>query len=564
MKIRYIAILAALIGHFFAFAMEKPTSATQVKEKSADLVILADSSTKEIPDVTADFFSDAIHANIPIIVSSHLPFLINEFDPALKEKNMREIQKLQEYMIKFRMSDISPKATKYQGAKKEFSDTSKWAIYSNPQKDWAVFLPQQYGKSLEELGLNSKELLLVTPDKINTEFSNTPNNIDIENLKRVFNGNSDIKKRIILAGHGTQEKPDRPAVMAALQSKQYQELLTFLNRFTDILFIISCYSGGVNLDTFNNLLTDTLKETFKIRDINFPIIVSSSTDAITTQFSEKALANFFPHINNFLKTGDKKELKEALSLFYNQDINNIPSIRFPGSNSFFRPIEFDNLYEIITATGLKKHNLQYMMQKKEIPPYEINNKRAILLYPAVITTPLKIIFDPKNSTIGSFDKPYPIFISRIGGPAQHILSKVEVPELSLKETIKMFLDLSKDSKAHLIKELVTSDGTYKNFALLASNGGLVGTAIMQSFHPQPFMMMGGGWINPGDWVLAYFDFDSLVRYKITAQEYLTYIQKILSKSVPSDMAIQNATGGQQNKELLDGAIKEFLNDIPIK
>lgn len=535
MKIRYI-FLGLVLCIPLIFSMKKPAANSPTTTRdSANAIILIDNSITNIFDIIPYFVAQTIDAKIPLILSSHIIRLITSFDPALLEQEARA-SNLPPEILHAHLVEIYRYQKTFQDTLQDISDPRAWTIFLNTQKDWAVCIPASYKEPLSEIGLNKDNLTLIAPEKLKETFATValPTDANISRLTHLFDTHSSVRKQLILIGHGQGEKAGQPATVASLNRASYQQLLAFLNPFTDLLFIISCYAGGQNMLMFNQSTTTSLEQVFNIADITFPIILSTSTDTTTAHFDSLALENFFPHINAFLKTGEKKELKAALGKFYDQTISNIPSIRFPGTHSFFRPIELDSLYQIITQTTLKKHQLASALKNKALEPLIIDDKKAILIHPAVIDIPLTIRARPVFNFIKT-----PTFISQIAGPACHIIDTLNAPQFTIHDVLKMFCDVSSHYKSYVIRNLVTKEGTFHNFMTLSQAGTFI---------------EGIGRHN-NEWVIFAADASQT---PLETKKAAATIAAIIHRSLPSAQAVYHATGGQQTLEILEAALKDFI------
>ena len=577
MKVNYVLISIVLtsLWNLDTYTGGHPSQ----KPSSINLAIIADKGgVTEVYDPTLQVFRDAINEEIPTIINPHIVRVFNGYTPMkdaqeswiASEKYIKDeiaqttdparikyFETERTASLKSEFEDNMKRAVPWDSASKALADNNKWLIYLNQQKDWTVFIPKNYNKALADLGFNSGDLINIPNDQFVAQFADIhqPAALNTNNLKQLFDKESNIRKRIVLIGHGTYEDPNNPRrserLIAQLNEDQYKSFLNFLNPTTDFLSIISCFSGGQHLAMFHESQMETMKEFFKLQDIYFPIAVSSTTERVTRMFPENALITFFSNIDTYLKSGNSQALKKAYAVFYSNEILNIPSIRFPGSQTFFRPIEAGDQFEIITATRLKAHGLGYTMAGKQLQPIIVKNKGAILLHPALVTTPIKIDMDPEAAVLkqGYESQKGTTFISMIGGPSIHVLEEVDAPLFSADQALQMFADPSRLSKTYVVKELKCKDGILKNVVVSSKEGQLTSAFYKISSWPVN-KVLEGKWYE-------HKQGQPVGSGEIPRERAQQEIAAAINTSSPTPKAIKQATGGQQTAEILHDALKSL-------
>ena len=393
----------------------------------------------------------------------------------------------------------------------ELLDSNQWSLFKNTLSDFVVALPNNFwpdlGKIDEEklalLGLNKNFLTKLLPHEFESLFKDAPAlPINMDSLEQLFLIDQTIRKRIFLTGHGYfDEKIKGQAsnpLIAQLTLAQYQRFLNFLNKIgTDILYLESCYSGGLHL------LTPYVKELNSTsfapnNPLNYFIIVNGTTDAVTYGCYKNSFKKLFDAINDFFSPNGptiKNPFRSIVESMLCTDLSTIASVRFPGSLNYFKAINVDGKIEIITQAKVTAESLKTEKGLKQIPEIgklsaqikekrekgedttalakelemqlkasaegkrkdigsiNIKDKDAVLLYPMI----LPIYFVIQSTKM-------PTIISMIPGNAVHYIKTIVSKEF-IDEFFLSFYDLEiASTKLFFIKTIgINNDALSRNY-----------------------------------------------------------------------------------------------------
>lgn len=451
--------------------------------------------------------------------------------------------------------------------------SDKWVLYTNQTSEFIIGIPKSYvssldfknPKNLSAIGLNTNVLQRIMPDALTKILDERQNNFDkalltnpkvtlepfnLEHLKKIF-FNPAARKRIFLIGHGLfagkllEEKLKEQAsmikaIIAGMRVDDFQKFLEFLNTIgTDFLYVSSCYSGGYN--SLQGFQKQSDEIAMKPLSLNYFVIVGALTDEATRGGTLK-FGEFFKALNKFFtpSTTLKDPFTEILKPVSNKLIQNLPSLRYPGSANYQKVIDVDKKTEIITyATATAA-----AIEKK---PKMIKNKEAILLYPIEIKVPLKIEGD------------IPQLISMIPGHAFHILKEIDIPAKIDDLIRKMFLFfVLPTERIFLLDQLSVNNFTGSGLP----NGILTNVMI----HKKP-MKWGGIIIGKvgNQFYKADLNYDrttgnltQIIFNPIEQNAAQNIIQDAVLKIKVEPEAVKQASGGQESLESLrKQAIKKF-------
>lgn len=193
--------------------------------------------------------------------------------------------------------------------------------------------------------------------------------------------------------------------------------------------------------------------------------------------------------------------------------------------------------------------MQYTRVGKNIEPLKIDASTALLLYPAYISTPLKLT---KTGHI----------VSMIGGDALHVINEIQAPDDTLVELLRAFRQPSTAlHKNFFIKRLICKDGIYENVAFEASRGlwsrivfkVIQSTSLLPHFEEHEVQVTEYPSGNT-------FDDDALTILDEGKAENLR--MQLVREAMPSTQALYNATGGQQDLAMLEQSVHEKLPSMP--
>lgn len=342
----------------------------------------------------------------------------------------------------------------------------------------ATYEPAKFGINMSALNLLPPEQIIPTYLNLYTQqqqINEIKKPINIDSLRTWFLMLSKIPKRVFLSGHGNI------GIIAQLHKKEYVDFLKLNNDIgTEILVISSCYSGGGNLAQMHSFTpkkaneeTDELlqKETLKVNDewlqdvkaINFIIAINSISDIEsmgnlyfgTTNRHELSGAtqlqfdSFFEEMDKYFKgTGN---LGKALSYVSGNTLQNLSSVRFPGSQGYFRPAILEKNMDTITFAKLQKSKIEAQFASMEryaslkMPKNHVitigSSKKVLLLYPPLIDVPIKIMSQD------------PIcIVSMVSGDSIHMINELVAPNMDIYKLIASFGGVGSDAtKVFIIK-----------------------------------------------------------------------------------------------------------------
>lgn len=437
--------------------------------------------------------------------------------------------------------------------------TLNYTIRVNPTNDFILLIPNKIlskGETFSSLGFDEKNL---------SEFDRSENLlaesvINIENFKKFFNPEYIIKNYLkyifYLGGHGDSKVIGfKKTSFAQMDLEQYKLLLNFINPYTDFFYIISCYAGGSNISELSQKQIDTTKEYFALEQLQFIFAMGATSDNPAMGGSIDFRA-YFDELTTYFKTKNLKYLKNALQIpFKIHKLFNIPSIRFPGNNSFFRVIELDKDIKAITLTQLKAHELAAKKIEQKLLPYSITANIALLLYPGFITIPISLNIKSPEARI----------ISMINGNALHIFTKIET-NLTFENVLQLFTQPETSlTKSFFIKELYCSDAQLENVFLGTYPGerypnlekifiykvkeGENKYKDLKGKYIQKIMSKNIGTSEP--WKDQH-------TYEPMEDTAVTSIIRLARNSMPEEEALMQATGGQQTQSLLFKNLQKLL------
>lgn len=487
------------------------------------------------PDAIMISFFDALEQNQLLIVSSPILKIIFSSFTQTDEQALIFNHKLNQFVRKaeYLRNIIN-------------TITLNYSIRLNSAHDYAVLVPNKLlskGETFTSLGFNEKNLKpFEHSDQLPTETL-----INIENFKTCFSFNTNKKYIFYITGHGTSRivAEYTTSYFAQLNLEQFKSLLTFINPVTDLLFMGTCYAGGSNIADLQRKQIAETKEYFALENLQFILIMGATTDH-TTYGNYTDFVTFFNELHNYFKTKRLIHLKRALEIDFKIDkLWNIPSIRFPGSNSFFRAIELDKDIEILTVTSLKAFELIAKKKGHAPLPYKISANIATLLYPALIATPLNfIIKEPLQARI----------ISMINGNALHILTAMDV-NVSFEQMITIFTQPETSlEKAFFIKNLYSADAHLENVFF-----------HMVNEKKTVFFKVIGGTNEYKEWSGKYVK-KTFLKNKpenivLNEHQALKEIASLVRTSAPTATALSQATGGQQTVAMLFDYMQSILTSV---
>jgi len=240
---------------------------------------------------------------------------------------------------------------------------------------------------------------------------------------------------------------------------------------------------------------------------------------------------------------------------------NLPSVRFPGTRSFFRAVAVDKML-ILTYIRLKAFTLEkvYAKQTGIKPPGRepgdipiTSDLKAVLLYPSILHGVKFCIHGVE----------VPLFISKISGKAQHFIERIECKGLNfLEAVIKIFLSpiiapkgFGATDKAWFIDDVTAKDASYKGVVILKP-GGIDGpkapARILYKKNGQFFGIKSRLPVRT-----------SLIPVSISKEEYDEQVLEICKKTVPEARALREATAGHESLAMIKKAFQKFMKKVGI-
>lgn len=432
-----------------------------------------------------------------------------------------------------------------------------WETKIDSEGDWVLLNPKTLpaGKSLAELGFTKginnlwdKEKLLIT-DLEAGKFRS----VNIDAFKNLFDEKNTIRKRIFVDAHGSSAYGKKP-LLAGMSQDQYFSFLKFLNQNTDFLYLLTCYGGGLNSIKFHDQEIKSGQDAFNALSIKFPIVLGATIEAPTemSKYQPADYKSFFKLLDEYIKKPEQRTLKEALAVLYKQmgSETGIPLVKFPGSNEFFRAVDLDDTIVSLTMVNMRARELGAKI-------LELTDKQKLLLYPAIVTLPIKIM--------GSDTK----IISMIAGNACHFIDSLS-SNRSFQETLPIFNVADASIKVFVIKKLNCKDGFFENI-LLAKKGTRFKLLAKIISLPQYQKFMGMyvklesdlDDIDPTNiGAINIFEQPDESGLKIVDPKAVIEQAKIsFDRSMPNFDALKQATAGMQTVDMIENSKKEFLNSV---
>lgn len=331
-------------------------------------------------------------------------------------------------------------------------------------------------------GMFGGNLCIIIPQKIDSEeqlheqygFTHLkrimiPSNTTTSNIKRILRseGINNTKKmidqfkeiinpaspqhptRFYLTGHGT------PGIIADIPIENFKDLIEILaNINTQFFYIDSCNAAGLNLVTIQEQIQEIIQESLKkhlktVPEKDFPITKIKFFICIqaTTDYASLALNNnfsaFFDLLDQYFKPlyQGKKSIDNILKTLsaQNIEIENLISVRYPGTTTFFRSADLGKM-KIITWYELQRLKLEQAIEnlrekrriKKGFMTFSEATQPINIPTPSLITLSIEegikyLQIFPCNLMDCFIDiqsKDVPQFISKIPGPASHYIAKI--------------------------------------------------------------------------------------------------------------------------------------------
>jgi len=494
----------------------------------------------------------------------------------------------------------------------EIKNPNKWKMYTSndPITNMTVLVPQT--DSFRNLDLKdnlsiNKGFLTLIDWSINTSpYQRVTNNptIDMEIIKKIILPNQLIRKRIFISGHGIYDIAKltpgeyvwiEPHI-ANMTFQQYNGFLKHLNKVgCDFLVVQSCFAGGLNIiDMHKKVVQSHTNDLPDMEEVNFILAVTSISDMETGVRQYQDYGKFFDGLNRFfghkergyVKGKDsiikpkvsyvaRASFKDILLPIIGAKLNNLPSVKFPGGRSFFRPVELDEKIEVITYPKLLERELaQFKIEPGEDTkkldlartpqPYELGIKKdVILLYPSVVALSLKI----KRNNQGNI----PLIVSMIPGRARHYIEEIQNDEFDeiIPFITKLFFDHSRFSsrdfaapKAYFIKKIkLKNDQVFENVLITLDNYDSVKLDKDAKIY---YQLQGKYYSVFGARQASFVDDISPMTQSIDQTFSKNKLLEIIKKFAPFPGALYHATGGREGDNLIEKKIEKTFAVQPIE
>ena len=566
--------------------------------------------------------------------------LLAVFQDKLEDENNPAMKDSLGGFIKANLPSIVTVSMLFQNKFNELKEEELWEIYINKDNTFVLLLPHSFVKKvvpdgkdkLSILGFDKNYLTLIKSSDIDTFFKNDEYkniSINMSHFEKFFLKEKDGSgkkidnlflpvKMIFATGHGSADGN----TVVGMKVEQYQELLKILNEInTQFLLVESCYAGGESLLKMHDLLLSKSPGVL-LEKIIYPIVINATTAEGTVAPKSVKLAEIIEPLFNGskeiiknkqfyfgvpfskLKEVDKKSgttsIKDVLMPLYSITpyTTNLPSIHMPGTNSFFRAIDIDNLL-ILTYVGLQKYKIAEKVRialeekkKLKLEPSEegaakINEKEWIQKIKDLPAPVLNIPFGIKRvmvypSVIGDIaidiDRKAVPFISHLRGDGQHFIEKLRASKIKFPDLLKnSFMPLLAAVSLLTIKNEVEGRKFYGNSNIVwfieelecsdyYGDRKITGLVIQKGID-------GGGSIvafrqGEDDYKVLYFDMNDDLSFdvfgKIDKKEYASLIQSIYKTTRAKDEAIKEASGGNENKGTVEKAYERFIEKMDVR
>lgn len=495
----------------------------------------------------------------------------------------------------------------YDKIEKSIEEANRWSAFFNADEDFVVLLPRKYSPGLlKEYGFSTVEiagspyLRHIENKMFRSTFydkdlysHHKPQRYEkrpvfISNFKKLFDSTRNIPKRIYMDGHGEEPETDKPARIAGMNIEDFIRFLSILMVLnTEFLYIITCYASGINTIAVQEQITRQQERTpFSSisSKINFPIVFQATTDATTfNPLYKPRFGSFFRVLDKWLAEshlfmGKPKmglRLSDVLKTLYDimPDVFRLPSVRLPGTNSFFRAAEVDKML-VVTYIWFQKYLREsgqlpllpqgrtFKLVEKPVPFLVSPEIQYILLYPCNLLG--------LSLSIGRTEKG-PIFISKIPGPAQHFIKELNCPQLTPIELLNEFL-LEATVQTYGGRPMPRAPKAWFIEHVLCKGMEMFGLGIYNVKNTLSLIYTELPVANPASavWKVAQLESgsgkllsSSLPNDLPSYYVYSLILKNMQASTLPSDAALKESTGGNENQQSAKESFNTFLNDLHV-
>lgn len=426
--------------------------------------------------------------------------------------------------------------------------------------EFLLFIPKDYPFKFDELDFNlEKDFQRV--ESVDEIFSGPSEKATIEGFIDLFKPHGNVKKRIILLGHGNDQ------YLGGMPIKKYRKLIAFLeDSCCEWLDIRSCYAGNIN----------NLKHHFRKRGVaaqksavhapsplpkrkkseagylrersrpSFPIMVRSiGAFPASLPHSEFEVQNSFQaYFNDLDKVLGKKiytnsEFRKMIqnheSTHPQKDFKNLCQILFPcqkDSPSGFRPLNEEADAVSIGYVDMQAFNLNLGHLPRSSAPRRMifDNKKFFEVLPIHLSVPIEI----RGKA--------PIFLSMIPGNSHHLFKEMTVTGFDLRSLFTLNARTYKESEAR--KAFFFSKFYLDGKQMLSQ----MVFDFANAWSMRCYYVEG----SPPKYIRYTYDVQSgaLKRDELSSTEYAFEIYRIACKTTPLKDAVAKSSGGQEHNLLL--------------
>ena len=283
-------------------------------------------------------------------------------------------------------------------------DNKEWFVYATPDRRFGVFV-RAAGKKLEnidwkKLGLTKPKAEDIMPANVTvkeglkslfeekmekcakTEGGIKECDIDIKKLDEIFDDEGVVPTFDFVMGHGfyggagkkVTEKLKESIQIAQLTLQEFKEFLkNRQKRGCLFMFVISCFSGGLNLTLINKYVDQVSGKLSREKEIIFPIVVGGISDVTQIGANEYDFTQFFERLDIFFaKRIAAHGLKPEYTVMFEKpfrkiveplflsipELTNIPTVLLPGLDKPVKTIKVDKEVLVLTYPYLIKKELK--------------------------------------------------------------------------------------------------------------------------------------------------------------------------------------------------------------
>jgi len=334
-----------------------------------------------------------------------------------------------------------------------------WRFYVSDDHMLILCLPKYEVRSLQDLGFKENYWKLFPYDQLEDHVILCCTADWSNHLNSMLSDDSSIEKYVALWGHGRQGSLIvnngvacvENARIAGMEGQDYKKLLERFNKWNvKALYLKSCYSGGLNMHIYDEILTG----------LQFFIITSSCGDVTVSfePFLQISHNQMFRALDALAASGNPNLLVDWLSRPYRGwdgklVIKNLPMIFTPGA-ARFKCLKLGN--EIIVDEENESNDLVV----------DQHNDAVLFTHPSF-----------EHAILIKSDIACPI-VSKVAGPVVHLIHSIEALSCNFFNVINAFIPntwnrdcpgtMYKTQKVWVIPEIVSKDQTVNDVILFST------------------------------------------------------------------------------------------------